>query len=118
MTLIGTRTHISPRGEGRGGEEGDQGGEGIERLAGGVRQIKVTGVDEVGRRGDGGAAKARRRREQCGRCAAGGVEWISRLGLGEERGWPVAVACPLYMKGGAECGLMMGQNGRWAGGGG
>ena len=28
MTLTGTRTHISPRGEGRGGEEGDQGGEG------------------------------------------------------------------------------------------
>jgi hypothetical protein len=28
MTLTGTRTHISPKGEGRGGEEGDQGGEG------------------------------------------------------------------------------------------
>jgi len=109
-------SHITKRGRERG--RGRRSGRRRERQAGGGRQIKVTGVDEVGRRGDGGAAKARRRREQCGRCAAGGVEWISRLGLGEERGWPVAVACPLYMKGGAECGLMMGQNGRWAGGGG
>jgi len=64
-----TNSHITKRGRERG--RGRRSGRRRERLADGGRQIKVTGVDEVGRRGDGGAAKARRRRERCGRCTVG-----------------------------------------------
>jgi hypothetical protein len=78
-----TNSHITKRGRERG--RGRRSGRRRERLVDGGKQIKVTGDDEVGRRGDSGAAKgegeATRRGEdesgqRCGRCAAGGVEWI------------------------------------------
>ena len=85
MTLTGTRTHISPRGKGRGREEGDQGGEGKgwPVAKGGSRspELMRSDVEETTtwrRRGEdeSGVGVVRR--------VSGwsqNVEWISRLGL-------------------------------------
>lgn len=74
MTLTGTRTHISPKGEGRGGEEGDQGGEGK-----GWPTAEGRSRSPETMRSDAEETAARRRVRRLGAARGdwrSGVEWI------------------------------------------
>jgi hypothetical protein len=69
--MTGTRTHISASGEGRGGRGRRSGRR--ERLAGGGRRIKVTGVEEDGCRSRTDAEETVARRRRLGHWGLWGV---------------------------------------------
>ena len=77
MTLTGTRTHISPRGEGRGGEEGDQGGEGKGWPAAEGRSRSPESM-----RSDAEETAAWRRRAK-DESSVGAVRWVELNGLAD-----------------------------------